>query len=88
MTPLSDGSEEQPRQTESAFTNKLVMTLVVAAILAYGAFQQATLSDTVKRVTALETAFAALQASNVEQHRAMLDGIQRIERGLDTPGRQ
>lgn len=57
--------------------------MLLAALMAYGAALTRTLDDTVKRVTALETAFAALQASNVEQHRAMIDGLSRIERQLE-----
>lgn len=60
-----------------------VLALLLVAVTAYGAALTSTLNDTVRRVTALETAFAALQASNVEQHRAMLDGVSRIERRLD-----
>ncbi len=36
-----------------------------------------------RRITALETAFAALNAANVEQHKQLLAGVERIETRLD-----
>lgn len=68
----------------------VLATLLGAAAMsvqaAYRRFDDhdARISDTSRRITALETAFAALQAANVEQHRALLSGVDRIERRLDT----
>jgi hypothetical protein len=83
MNARRDNEDKQENGGLTRWAVGVVLTVILALSMYAAAGAARTLDDTVRRVTALETAFAALQAGNVEQHKALLSGVERIEDQVD-----